>query len=277
MEFKIALVIVLYNEKPLDYIYNNPEIPVIIVDNTEHRDLCLRSDNLYYIPLKDNFGIAYALNVGFEKARHIGVNWIITMDQDSEFPSNMVEEYRKFLSEGHEKVGIVAPLINMYKGENKHADSKIEIISEALASGSMVSLEAYDRAGGFKVQLFIDAVDFEFCYNLSSLGYIHYQINNVVMQHQLGETKEYKFLGKHLFYVTNHSYVRHYYMHRNGLYLKEHYASLLKRKPFGLVEIAITLLKIVFFEKDRYRKLKAHYWGWKDYKNNIFGKLNHNI
>ena len=237
----------------------------------------LRGENLYYVPLKDNLGIAYALNVGFEKARFLGVDWIITMDQDSVFPSNMVAEYNKFLSEGHELVGIVAPLINMYDGERRHASSKYEIITEALTSGSMVSLEAYDKAGGFKNKLFIDAVDFEFCYNLSTLGYIHYQLNTVVMQHQLGNTKEYKLFGKHLFYVTNHSYIRHYYMHRNGLFLKEQYADLLPRVPFGITETAITLFKILLFEKDKWRKIKAHYWGWKDYNRNNWGKLNHTI
>lgn len=274
MEIKVAIVVVLYQDMPLEYVYGSHDFPIIIVDNTEKRDLKITGHNLYYFPLKDNRGIAYALNVGFEKARLLGANWILTMDQDSELPPNIIDEYRRFILEDHENVGVLAPLINMYKGESKKASYPYEVIPEALTSGSMVSMEVYDQAGGFKNKLFIDAVDFEFCYNLSTLGYKHYQINSVIMQHHLGDTKEYKLFGRHLFYVTNHNYVRHYYMQRNGLYLNKHYPEY---SPSSVISAVITLFKIVFFEKDSLRKIKARYWGKRDFKNNIWGRLNHTI
>ena len=228
--------------------------------------------NVYYIPLDENYGIAKALNVGFSFAKKQGFSWVLTMDQDSLLSQNMLAGYTKFINVSHQKIGIVCPLLQVYRDEKVLLQDSYVQVNEALTSGSLINMDAYDAAGGFLEKLFIDEVDFEFCWHIRSLGYHIYQLNNVVMQHQLGETKEYTFFGRHLFYVMNEKPIRHYYMQRNQLYVRNKYANVYPEIKPTFWGIFMCLVKIVLFEQNVLKKLKARYLGYRDFKNNIFGE-----
>lgn len=275
MRDKIAIVIVLYNNTPKDYIFSNKDLNIVIVDNTPNQNLTLKGDNLYYMPLSNNYGIAKALNVGFQKAIELGMDWVLTMDQDSELPEDMIDEYIGFINSKHYRIGIVSPLINMYRGDHKKPSNTFVEINEALTSGSFINIQAYKDSGGFKNELFIDSVDFEFCWNIKRKGYKIYQLNKIIMQHQLGETREFRFLGKHLFYVTNHNYVRRYYITRNSLFVRNLYGDMMPKIKYKKIRRLISYLKIILFETDVLRKLKAIRLGTKDFKNNKFGKFDY--
>lgn len=277
-KLKIVILIVLYNDFPKEYVFADKERHMIIVDNTPNRDLQL-SDNIHieYIPLGRNEGIAKALNIGCELAIKLGADWCLTMDQDSDLPEDMILKYEEFISRISLNIGIISPLINMYKGENRKRSNSVEEIDEAITSGSLINLEAFQLVGGFKEEMFIDCVDFEFCWNLKSKGYKILQLNNIVMQHQLGNTQEFKFFGKHLFYITHHNFIRHYYMQRNGLYVSELYRKQYPKLKISLRKQMVSLLKIILFEDDKIKKLKAKYQGYKDFKSNKMGKYNYNI
>lgn len=268
----ISIVIVLYQELPPAYIYEDFGVNYILVDNTPGRNLNLDIPNVYYIPLDENYGIAKALNTGFTFAKKHGFSWVLTMDQDSMLSQNMLAEYTKFINVSHQKIGIVCPLIQVYRDEKVLLQDSYVQVNEALTSGSLINMEAYDAAGGFLEKLFIDEVDFEFCWHIRSLGYHIYQLNNVVMQHQLGETKEYKIFGHHLFYVMNEKPIRHYYMQRNQLYVRKQYANIFPEIKLTFWGTFMCLAKIVLFEKNALKKIKARYLGYRDFKNNIFGE-----
>lgn len=268
----ISIVIVLYQELPPAYIYEEFGVNYILVDNTPGRSLKLDIPNVYYIPLNENYGIAKALNAGFTLAKKLGFSWVLTMDQDSLLSQNMLTGYTKFINNSHLKIGIVCPLLQVYRDEKVLRQDSYVQVDEALTSGSLINMEAYDESGGFLEKLFIDEVDFEFCWHIRSLGYHIYQLNNVVMQHQLGETKEYTFFGRHLFYVMNEKPVRHYYMQRNQLYVRNKYANFYPEIKPTFWGIFMCLVKIVLFEQNVLKKLKARYLGYRDFKNNIFGK-----
>lgn len=272
MKNDIVVLVILYNDFPKNYIRDLHSERFIIVDNTPSRNLELNMPNVFYIPLLKNYGIAKALNVGFEKAKELNVQWVLTMDQDSFIPTNMLDQYRKYLRINNSRLGMVAPLINMYEGEQKEAVDIVCEINTALSSGSLINVKAYDAVGGFLEKLFIDEVDFEFCWHIRSLGYHIYQLNNVVMQHQLGDTKEYKLFGRHLFYVMNEKPIRHYYMQRNQLYIRNQYANIYPEIKPTFWGTFMCLVKIVLFEKNVLKKLKARYLGYRDYKSNIFGE-----
>ena len=165
----------------------------------------------------------------------------------------------------------------MYDGENKQVSDTYLTIDTAITSGSLINCRAFETLAGFKEELFIDGVDFEFCWNLKKHGYSLYQLNNVLMQHQLGETKEYKLFGRHLFYVTNHNCIRRYYMTRNSLYVRKLHGDIMPRHFIPFLPSIISFLKIVLFEKDVVRKLRARKLGIRDFKNNKFGKLDYNL
>lgn len=274
-EIRIAIVVVLYGEMPPQYVYEKRDYQVILVDNTPERDLEMSQDGIIYIALKKNYGIARALNVGFQEAKTIGANWVLTMDQDSELPPEMIGRYKEVIEMQPERLGLLCPEMNIYKGQGKKSNAITKKVGYALTSGSLVNMLAYDKTGGFREELFIDSVDFEFCLNLRSHGYFLYKVGDVLMQHQLGNTREYKLFGIHLFYVTNHNYIRHYYVARNSLYLKELYPQYFKGKTIR--PSWLSKLKILLFEEDAARKLKAIKIGIEDYKKHKFGEFSGNI
>lgn len=277
MNINIVLVVVLYNDFPKEYIFEDIGVRKIIVDNTPQRSLDYEGEDITYIALGDNYGIAKALNVGFSKAKELGADWVLTMDQDSFLPSNMISEYEEFIKRAHPSVGIVSPLLKMYIGEEKKASDSFEEINEALTSGSLISMCAFESSGGFKEELFIDGVDFEFCWNIKTKGYRVFRLNKVVMQHHLGNTQEIKLFGRHLFYVTHHNYIRRYYITRNSRYIRWLYQDIMPYPKMNPIRPYITLFKIIFFEKDVLRKLKAYRLGVKDFKEHKFGKFEYVI
>lgn len=273
-ESDIVIVVVLYNSLPKDYnfILRQYNVHLIIVDNTPNQDLGISDEHIDYIPLKENMGIAYALNIGCKRAIDYHAKWVLTLDQDSDISVSMIHEYIKFIDTKSDKIGLVCPLINVYHGENKQPSDSVEEIELAITSGSLINLHAYQEIGGFKNELFIDEVDFEYSLNLKAHGYHLYQLNYVLMQHQVGNTVEYRLFGKHLFYVLHHNYLRHYYMQRNSLYVRDLYVKKIPQIKKKLFQTILPLVKIILFEKDKIRKLQYRYWGYCDYKNKIMGK-----
>ena len=154
----ISIVIVLYQELPPAYIYEDFGVNYILVDNTPGRNLNLDIPNVYYIPLDENYGIAKALNVGFSCAKKQGFSWVLTMDQDSLLSQNMLAGYTKFINVSHQKIGIVCPLLQVYRDEKVLLQDSYVQVNEALTSGSLINMDAYDAAGGFLEKLFIDEV-----------------------------------------------------------------------------------------------------------------------
>lgn len=276
IESDIVIVVVLYNSLPKDYncILRQYNVHLIIVDNTLDQDLGISDDLIDYVPLKENMGIAYALNLGCKRAIEYQAKWVLTLDQDSDIPVSMIPEYLKFLNTRSDKIGLVCPLINVYHGENKQPSDTVEEIELAITSGSLINLKAYQEIGGFKNELFIDEVDFDYSLNLKAHGYHLFQLNYVLMQHQVGNTVEYRLFGKHLFYVLHHNYLRHYYMQRNSLYVRDLYKNKFPHIKKNFIQTILPFIKIILFEKEKIKKLQYRYWGYCDYKNNIMGKFN---
>ena len=132
-------------------------------------------------------------------------------------------------------------------------------------------LKLYEKIGGFKEWLFIDGVDIAYCYDGNRLGYHIDRINNVCIDHSLGDIKIHKILWK-TFLCTNHNYIRKYYMQRNYRYLREMYKD--DGYDFSNMPVAFKgiIFRIIFFEDDKLRKLKNVIRGKRDYIKGIKGK-----
>lgn len=273
-----VVVVVLYNCLPKDYQHlcqRNDNIRLIFVDNTPQRDLAISDKYINYIPLGDNMGIAYALNIGCRYAMEkYEADWVLTLDQDSDITAEMIDGYSKFIRANDvRRVGLLCPLINVYHGENKIMSDTTTEVDIAITSGSFLNMKAYREIGGFKDELFIDEVDTEYCLNLKIHGFVIFQLNYILMQHQVGNCKEYKLFGKHMFYVLHHNFIRHYYMQRNSLYVSDMYSDIYPSIKKGLFQQILPLIKIILFENDKSRKIKYRFKGYRDYKNHRLGKL----
>ena len=88
---------------------------VIIVDNTPADNTALAGSlpkgRYVYLPLRENKGIATALNVGCRKAIEKGAEWILTMDQDSRWEKEQLKRYFELANTypEREQVGVFSP------------------------------------------------------------------------------------------------------------------------------------------------------------------------
>lgn len=283
---------------PAVYILYNPDIQLLeqsldissrlfaeiyLVDNTENISikseivLLLRHyDNINYCDMKGNKGIAYALNYSCRKAIDHGYNWCVFFDQDTIPPSNLLHEYSTFIDTTELKVGIICPQYsNSYKDKVYTMDG-YEHVPAAITSGSCVNLKAFLEVHGFKDELFIDAVDTEYSWNVRVHGFDIIRLNSVCIKHEIGDNcYDVKFLGRRLMTIDNHNHIRCYYIVRNSIVIRRQYKDLLPDDARKYKKMAKLIIKVLLFENDKFRKLRFIYYGYKDATQNKLGKCNH--
>ena len=158
---------------------------VIIVDNASKnvkdlQEVVSKYANVTLVKNSQNIGFAKALTQVFEWAKSQGFNWVLTLNDDSVVPSNMISEYKKILenqgnlvnqkSAKNSKIAIVCSLLkNRLDGTILHSKCHED---ECITSGSLTSVEAWAKIGGFDEWLEIDGVDFDFSRRLV-LSLIH--------------------------------------------------------------------------------------------------------
>jgi rhamnosyltransferase len=274
--FKVAGCVVLYNPDPtvLDNIasYANQVKKLYIVDNSENPNLEFINKLKIYkhsviIQNNANLGIAAALNIAANSALKDKFDFLLTMDQDTSVPPDMVNNLLcTALDAGYnlEEVGIISPF---------QRDASIEELPEkaidnnllyVITSGNLLNLEVYSKVGGFLEKLFIDRVDHEYCLRLNMNNYKILRINTITVNHTLGSISKHKFINT-IQYTTNHSPIRRYYIVRNILYLRKIYGNIFP--DYTKSESAFLfydLLKIILFEKWKLKKLKYFLKGYID-------------
>ncbi len=200
-----------------------------------------------------NLGLARALNQIFEHAKAGGFDWVLTLDQDSVCPPNMISEYKKYCK--LPCLGILTPLL-LDRNFDQVAEhkGKTELLKDCITSGGMSPLKAWEDAGGFFDDLFIDYVDYDFSARIREHGYRIYRINSVRMLHELGRGENHHFFGRKIT-VLNHAPMRHYYIIRNWKYYMEMHREVInynyeKKKYF------FHYIKTILYEENRLEKWK---------------------
>ncbi|GKV76994.1 dTDP-rhamnosyl transferase RfbF [Pectobacterium carotovorum subsp. carotovorum] len=234
-------------EKKTDYL--------ILCNNSDDelpRAVYLDIKNVNVLDFKKNVGIAKAQSIGMQWAFSHGADFVLQMDQDSVPDEDMVEEllicYRE-LSENNIKVGLVGSQdFDKYTGEKNKArvrkgnpilkDEYVDV-SCTLSSGSLIPKLAYDVVGGMYDELFIDAVDHEYCWRLKKHGFKVIRNKRALLGHRLGDGKYRLLPGVH---VGLPSPFRHYYAVRNIFILLRHSYVPLYWKVSSLCKLMLKLL-----------------------------------
>lgn len=215
---------------------------IIIVDNASigKVELVLKKFsefNICFKKLPENYGIAYAQNIGISYAIKQGATHFLLLDQDSIPYSDMVEKLQlAFKSSDHGfKVAAVGPSYvdsrtgskslfitqgkylpcrtspSQYEAEDTYLD-----VGFLISSGMLVSSEALKEIGGKRSCYFIDHVDTEWCFRAKSKGFTLLGAPQAQMHHSLGDkAKRVWFFGWRQ--VSYHQPFRDYYMFRNTL------------------------------------------------------------
>jgi rhamnosyltransferase len=194
------------------------------------------------------------------------------MDQDSLASPNMVLKLLDvFLHNSMVGISAAFPVNKLYP--KLPADDKIHKNDVVITSGNLINLIAYNKVGPFLNKLFIDYVDFEFCFRLGMNGFDIYINNAAIIYHSVGELKKLYSLGKS-YYTTNHSPLRLYYRTRNRFYIRSlYYKEFRKFFKHDWWKFNKEILKIFIAESAKIEKMKMIIKGYGDYRNNIFGKF----
>lgn len=234
---------------------------IVLVDNgsdniSDIKSIIDRKPNVFLITNARNKGIAAALNQLLFHAVSSGAEWLLSLDQDSVVSHGYVE--RMLESPIDPYVALLAPnvLDRNDIGRNLLSRSGVMKVKECITSGTMMNVHVCKKVGYFDEKMFIDYVDFEYCYRVRQCGYDIVRNNDVILLHQLGNGRVASFLGKP-FMVTNHSPIRHYYIVRNCVYLIKKHGWLVRGVRGVLQEFFI----VIGYEENRFLKLKYMFRG----------------
>ncbi|EPI50191.1 glycosyltransferase [Gardnerella sp. DNF00257] len=247
---------------------------VIIVDNASKnvkslQEVVSKYANVTLVKNSQNIGFAKALTQVFEWAKSQGFNWVLTLNDDSVVPSNMISEYKKILeNQGslvnqknakNAKIAIVCSLLkNRLDGTILHSKCHED---ECITSGSLTSVEAWAKIGGFDEWLEIDGVDFDFSRRLVRAGWKIVECQNVIMEHQIGKARSINLIIKHPI-VWNHNANRKYYIARNMQVVDYKMGTYSYAK--SLRAVVRDMIFVALWEKNKFAKIHAMIRGFKD-------------
>ncbi len=172
-----------------------------------------------------NTGVGAALNIGMQLARGEGFDFAFTFDQDSFLTHGAARKLRQLAR--IENVAIAAPAIRdtfthspILRRSDVFFPQDKEIV---ITSGNLVNIKAWESIRGFDWQLFLDAVDFDFCLRLAKRGWLILRSDNAYVLHRLGRLRKIEFLNLISKHVRTYPPFRRYFQARNAVtMLKRH-------------------------------------------------------
>ncbi|MDB6115686.1 MAG: glycosyl transferase family 2 [Lacunisphaera sp.] len=222
----------------------------------------------------ENRGIATALNQGIARAVAAGHDWIATFDQDSTAPDGYIAGLLAGGTDypGTRRIAILAPLYRdrhlgmvFSPGGPLPAGSRDTVpVSVTATSGNLVAAAAWREVGGFREDLFIDCVDFEFCLRCRRAGWLVLEVRTVLLEHAAGRWQQRRWLWKNPRF-NDYPAVRRYYQARNRLIVLVRYLGFdprwVLRDAWGY---GCDFLKLLLFCGERGPKLRATATGFWD-------------
>lgn len=268
---KIAVILVTFNpdiDSIKKLVNELDEFSIYISDNGSNnietlKKISLNSTNVCLIMNKRNLGIAKAQNLAMEKACEEKIEFFFFLDQDSFITSNQLIKLEKdYLNSKINKLAILSA-----STENRKEQFGILPTNEVISSGMLVSVEYYKKVGGMMEELFIDMVDFEWCWRFRKLKYQIAVDYDVDFEHQIGNKN--MVLGK---YVV--SPFRLYYVFRNSLFLILHRKTVDFKQDIKLLyRLFKQVIFNVFFCSQKLARFKYIFFGIRDAFRGKMGKF----
>ena len=206
--------------------------------------------NMSYICNKANIGIAKAQNIALREILKGDYEYVVFLDQDTrvavDYPLQIAMEFSRI---DNGRLAVLGPqVVNAVTGgQYASAIHKYEISENGfslrkhiISSGSCMSINALKDVGLMWGELFIDYVDFEWCWRAASKGYqcgvtSHLQISHHVGQRELS-------IGKYKVIISAQQ--RYFYQYRNFIWLIQKKYVPLQWKCATCVKF---LLRLVYF------------------------------
>lgn len=228
-------ILVLYNpdkellRRVLHSLINEVEY-VYISDNSDfnHSGCFENFDKVNYVWNGCNIGIAKAQNMGVLWSRKIGATSVLFLDQDSIIENNLVTHLSETMTELEAlgiQVGAVGPaLFNRFQEKDlegtfrkgKSIGKDIREVQELISSSSLIPLKNFETVGMFEDNLFIDVVDFEWCWRAAFYHDLRFfRDSGVKLNHAQGEGDKFVLF----FRISVSAPIRMFYQYRNYIML----------------------------------------------------------
>lgn len=272
-EHSVCAIVVTYH--PLPHMVENMAIilsqtdAMVVVDNgsTDSELETLRDASrvlgFELIENGQNLGIAAGLNLGVHCAKSRGFPFVALFDQDSTvtdgFIGKMVSMY-----ENHPRrtsVGLVgAGYRHKVTGEcpPPRLLAKDGGPVEIMTSGSFLPTRVFDDCGYFQEDLFIDSVDYEYCFRLREAGFIALYCPEALLLHAAGSPVQVELFGKTIITFSNHSAGRWYYITRNSCLLLSRYGRQFPRWAMATIVLLFIKapIKVLLVKEERWKKIR---------------------
>ena len=228
----IYIVLVAYNTD-VDFLcenlINNSKYEFVICNNGDSKLCFLASENVTVFDFNQNLGIAAAQSKGMKYAFDSGADYVVQVDDDSIIDSKLIDGLvarYKILRENNINVGLVAP--KHFDKIDKQVDEKrlpkghyfrdfnVTSVHATISSCSIISKDVYKVVGGMEDDLFIDYVDWEYCWRIKDYGFDVFRVEDLLLAHRVGNGKK-KIIGSIDARIP--SPIRHYYHTRNTILL----------------------------------------------------------
>jgi rhamnosyltransferase len=275
---RLAAVVTLYNPswtvvRNIGTYLGNVDL-LILYDNSpdkskEVTEKFTPMEKVRYITAGKNAGIGRALNEAAEYAIGNGCEFLIMMDQDSSTDVGMIDELVS-VANRRPDAGIVSPLHLVKNDIIPRTASDIEPVLTAMTSGSLLRLEAFKKCGRFTEELFIDYIDLEYCLRMKKNGIPVLRANKALLFHEVGSLTSRKFLLWQV-HPSNHEPFRLFFRTRNRYHIKRKYRDdfpdYFKKDSKSFRR---ELVKIIFYEKERLKKISMIIRGYAAYRRRDF-------
>lgn len=227
---------------------------------------------------RDNRGIAAAANRGIARARHLGAEFVLLLDQDSQLPEDFVSvllaTYERSEALGHHPAFVVPESFG--RGRHTHRQANLRIADgtlfarKVIQSGMLVPIHIFDELGGLDEAYFIDLVDAEFEMRCEASGRTVVAAPGTTLVHSLGTLRVRRSSGRSrasrrpIPHTVSQPF-RYYYQLRNRRILNR---TFWRRFPRRIARDSILdaahFMKVAL-DADSFRSIMTLYWhGWRD-------------
>lgn len=266
---RFAAAVILYNPKKIDiarvseyiksfdivYLYDNS------LDNSSYyNELPLDRDNVIYNYNNKNDGLPVAYNTILNYLANEKIDYICTLDQDSEFSYEDICNMKEYIEHGaDDKIAIYAPLVQYaHRKDYEIKKEEIKLCKWVITSGAFINLEILKKHEiKYDTNYFIDKFEIDLCKQLTNLGYKIVMYNRAILRQTLGEINKQGY--------SEHSVLRHYYLFRNRFYFNKKFYGIPKRWSLNVLQTIRHFWEIIVREGEKGKKLGAFFEATKDY------------
>lgn len=206
---KIGAVVVLYKPEKRDFKnlldYVGKVDITIIADNSPQSNLSKfdaqcqpNGEQILYRHYPENIGLAKALNLSIRELADKLCEWVLVMDQDSHFMSDILQTYWTYIKNHDCRQTAVLGPIYQYDRRKMQPYSGTKSVKRIMTSGNFINTAIFGCLDGYMEELFVDGIDFEYCLRARQHGYDIMECGQAILAHQPAKTKTAEIFGKTL-------------------------------------------------------------------------------